>query len=429
MCPDRESWSERGHLFMVADGMGGHAVGELASKIAVDTVPHTFFKVRNLKTPAALKAAIETANSAIYDRGVQNRDFLRMGTTCSVLVLSPEGAIVGHVGDSRLYRIREGRVDQLTFDHSLQWELLKQGCHTPEEIFLNHPRNIITRSLGPDEKVQVDLEGPYAILPGDTYLLCSDGLTGHLKDSEIGIIAGELPVADACRLLVNLANLRGGSDNITVVMARVGDVPAELRDVKPSSAPREENPPGWFNLMAGWGVAAAFAAGISLALFGRQLPGFGLIGIAVIGLIGLLASCWARKPKKSRAVNLEETVYWKAYRTATVRLDSGFLRQLASLEANLQRSAVDEGWAIDWSRHEAAFKQAANAMQEKRHAEALCGYAGAIDALMAGLQTQRKQTDHAARWGKNLQSGEKAASAESLAVDAPAGEAKPTRRG
>src|SRR5690242_11437170 len=121
MAKTEEVWSQRGHVFIVADGMGGHAVGELASKIAVDTIPHTFHKLGNGSAQDALKRSIEAANAAIYARGEQNREFRNMGTTCTTLVLGPEGALAGHVGDSRLYRIRDQRIDQLTFDHSRQW--------------------------------------------------------------------------------------------------------------------------------------------------------------------------------------------------------------------------------------------------------------------------------------------------------------------
>ena len=104
----------------------------------------------------------------------------------------------------------------------------------PDDVFLQESRHVITRSLGPEPVVQVDVEGPYPVLPGDVYVLCSDGLTGHVQDAEIGIIARELPPQEACRLLVNLANLRGGSDNITVVAAHVGGA---------EQAPRRRSPP------------------------------------------------------------------------------------------------------------------------------------------------------------------------------------------
>ena len=106
ICSDRDTWRDYGHLFVVADGMGGHAVGELASKIATDTVPHSFYKGKRKSPSTSLKEAIEEANESINSRGTHNSEFDRMGTTCSSLVLSPRGAFIGHVGDSRVYRIR-----------------------------------------------------------------------------------------------------------------------------------------------------------------------------------------------------------------------------------------------------------------------------------------------------------------------------------
>ena len=106
LSPDAETFQVRGHLFIVADGMGGHAVGELASKICVDTIPHTYFKNRAGDIPTALTAAIHDANSAVHEKGSQNAEFNRMGTTVVALVLGPQGAVIGHVGDSRLYRVR-----------------------------------------------------------------------------------------------------------------------------------------------------------------------------------------------------------------------------------------------------------------------------------------------------------------------------------
>src|SRR5262245_51071831 len=228
IAPDREQWNRRGHLFLVADCRGGHAVGELASKIAADIIPHTYQKLQEGEPAEALKAAVVTGNATINARGEMNRDFTRMGTTCTSLVLCPQGAVIAHVGDSRVYRVRADRIEQLTFDHSLQWELLRQGKMSPEEIFRREPRNVITRSLGPQPVVDVDVEGPYPTRPNDVYVLCSDGLTGLVRDEEIGMACRELSPSEACRLLVDLANLRGGPDNITVVIVRVGPIPPEL---------------------------------------------------------------------------------------------------------------------------------------------------------------------------------------------------------
>ncbi len=163
----------------------------------------------------------------------------------TALVLCSQGAVFGHVGDSRAYRIRGERIDQLTFDHNVHWELVRQGRMSPEDVFLQESRHVITRSLGPEPTVQIDIEGPYPVMPGDVYVLCSDGLTGHVQDAEIGIIARELPPQEACRLLVNLANLRGGSDNVTVVAVHVGGGPA-------GAEPEEEPPAPSRGLGWGW---------------------------------------------------------------------------------------------------------------------------------------------------------------------------------
>ncbi|MEX0715714.1 MAG: protein phosphatase 2C domain-containing protein [Planctomycetaceae bacterium] len=391
LCADRALWRTHGHMFMVADGMGGHAVGELASKIAVDTVPHTFFKSRGVGVRAAVKSAVEAANAAIHRRGSSEQDFQRMGTTGSVLVLSSEGAVIGHVGDSRIYRVRGETISQLTFDHSLQWELIRQGRMKPEEVYLNQPRHVITRSLGPETRVEVDVEGPYPVLPGDTFVLCSDGLTGHLADSEIGMAACELPPAEACRFMVNLANLRGGSDNITVIVARVGELPP--RAARGDDEPHREGRSGWSwaGLAAFWTMGLAIALGISMMLFGRLVEGLLIAAGGLVGTIGLLL--WGWKRWRHAPPQVEEgdvTRLWRPYRTASARLTRKFLNHIASLESELQRSASDEKWPIDWSRHEASYGRAQHAIAEKRYGEALAEYGHAIDALMAGVSESRR---------------------------------------
>ena len=217
-----EAWRQRGHVFLVADGMGAHAVGELASKMACDLIPHTYMKARTGTPSEAIAKSFREVSSLIHSRASANRDFQGMGTTCSALLLLPEGALVAHVGDSRVYRVRRDRIDQLSFDHSLVWELVRRNHLTSEQANLSVPKNVITRSLGPEVDIEVDVEGPLAVELGDVYLLCSDGLSGPVDDHEIGVFAGNFHPRDACRYLVNLANLRGGLDNITVVIVRIG---------------------------------------------------------------------------------------------------------------------------------------------------------------------------------------------------------------
>ncbi len=399
---EQEAWNQHGHLFIVADGMGGHAVGELASKIAVDQIPHTYFKTKDTPIPEALQAAIEGANAAIYDRGMSNHDFKRMGTTCVALVLSPEGAISGHVGDSRLYRVRKNRIEQLTFDHSLHWELLRQGKLKPDEILLRETRHVITRSLGPEATVDVDIEGPYPINPGDTFVLCSDGLTGHLSDTEIGVIARELPPPDACRLLVNLANLRGGSDNITVIVARVGDVPGAVANDNGQSQGS-----GWWWLAAIWAIAMAFVGGVSLTLLGNRVPGVSLVGVAVAGALGLVLKKWWGSSRSRRSASPEVADASKPYRVAKAKLNAEFLNQLAAIESKLQQTAMDEGWTLDWTEHETAYNAAKAAIAENKLSRAMSGFAKTIDVLMLGFQLQRKKRDHDAKWSKTPQTPNK----------------------
>src|SRR5262249_11949713 len=126
-----ELWRQRGHLFMVADGMGAHAVGELATKMACDNIPHNYNKNKAATPAEALIRAYREVGALIHNRASANRDFQGMGTTCTTLVLLPEGALVAHVGDSRAYRVRRGRIDQLSFDHSMVWELMRRNLLPP----------------------------------------------------------------------------------------------------------------------------------------------------------------------------------------------------------------------------------------------------------------------------------------------------------
>src|SRR6516225_3912390 len=222
LASEEEQWRSQGHLFLVADGMGAHAVGELASELAAGVIPHAYHKQARQTSPAqALRKAFIEANSSIHHRGQRNREFEGMGTTSTALLLRPEGVWIAHVGDSRAYRIRDGQIEQLSFDHSLVWEYARRQRLDPEQVY-GIPSNVIVRSLGPEPLVQVDIEGPHPFHDGDVYVLCSDGLSGPVSDNEIGAVASVLPPAEACRFLIDLANLRGGPDNITVMILRIG---------------------------------------------------------------------------------------------------------------------------------------------------------------------------------------------------------------
>ena len=216
----REQYRRRGWLLVVADGMGAHAAGEMASAMAAEHVPLTYEKFASRSPPLALRRSIELANAEIHARGETSPDMKGMGTTCTALVIVPRGALVGHVGDSRAYRVRGTRIEQLSRDHSLVWELQDMqaaGRSVPSESV---PKNIITRSMGPHPHVDVDIEGPFAVEEDDVFVLCSDGLSGQVADEEIGLLASTLRPRAAAGALVALSLARGGPDNITVIVAR-----------------------------------------------------------------------------------------------------------------------------------------------------------------------------------------------------------------
>jgi serine/threonine protein phosphatase PrpC len=225
-------------LYVVADGMGGHAGGGTASRIAVETIDQ---KLRELRTaepspatgtrnlqdspvPETIRSAVEQACLAIYARAQEDPELAGMGTTVISLMLDDAHAFFAHVGDSRAYLVRGELIQQISEDHSLVNEQIKAGMITPEEARHSRYRNIITRSVGFEEEVQVDVMGLLAE-PGDTFILCSDGLANMLEDTEILEAVREKTLAEIPSTLIALANERGGDDNITVVAVR-----AELDD-------------------------------------------------------------------------------------------------------------------------------------------------------------------------------------------------------
>ena len=390
LAADADAFARHGHLLLVADGMGGHAVGELASGIAGEQVPQDFLRHSGGEPGDRLADAVRFANAAIHAKGCSTPDFARMGTTCTALALTPSGAVIAHVGDSRCYRVRGGRCDQLTFDHSLQWELIRQGMD-PEQATLYEPRNVITRSLGPEPEVAVDVEGPFAVRPGDVYVLCSDGLTGHVQDHEIGAIARGLPPDDAAKLLVNLANVRGGSDNTTVVVARVGEAPAG------STADRAAEPDAAVNpylLAAAWVLAGVFALGVGL-LFSRAYVAGTLVAFAGLALLcGVLFRIWQKWYRGPREAPLHaggsDTTVWRAYRSAPATVDGRLVGLAAQLAEQLRRSAEEERWPVDLRAADARRAAGAGAVAKGDLATAFRHYARAIDDQMPGLVATRR---------------------------------------
>lgn len=390
-----ELWQQRGHFLMVADGMGAHAAGELASKLAAEGVPHLYHKLRELSAPEALQRAIVETNAEVHRRGMANADFHNMGTTASALVLLPQGAIAGHIGDSRVYRLRGGVVQQLTFDHSLQWELRASGqIIDGTDAAAAVPKNVITRSLGPNATVQVDLEGPHPIEMHDVFLLCSDGLTGRVEDDELGVIMGCLPPQEAAQLLVDLANLRGGPDNITVLVARV--IKGEATTLGANARPlelgskrvvRPVHPALWI------AAGVCVLTGAVLALTGHLMPGaIALAGAAIAGLIGVIQrfSGFVRgTPLGNGGPMLGKGPY-----TQTSALPNhAMVEKLGGVLQELRGAARDSGWELNWARVDDLARQAAASDRANRHSDAIASLGRAVMVVMNDLR------------GKNLRKG------------------------
>jgi protein phosphatase len=221
-------------LFVVADGMGGHAGGGTASRIAVETIDSEIRKARTAKddpfaaqlelpdspVPEILRNAVEMACTNIFHAAQGDARLQGMGTTTIALLLHRTNAFFAHVGDSRAYLVRGELVQQISEDHSLVNEQIKAGMITPEEARHSRYKNIITRSVGFEQEVVVDVMG-LNIEPGDTYVLCSDGMSNLVEEREILRIGAGQDFEKIPQAFIDLANERGGDDNITVICVRV----------------------------------------------------------------------------------------------------------------------------------------------------------------------------------------------------------------
>jgi PPM family protein phosphatase len=220
---DPEILERKGVLLVVADGMGGYQAGEVASRIAVETVARAYY-ASDVEPQAALTGAFHDANREIHDFSLARRELHGMGTTCTALAIQGGTAYSAHVGDSRLYIIRSGSIYQLTEDHSVVTQLIKQGALTREAARRHLDRNIILRALGSSATVEVATwEQPLPVRAGDCFILCSDGLYDSVTDDEIRLAAEAQEGDAACEALVATARERGGHDNITVVIACLDD--------------------------------------------------------------------------------------------------------------------------------------------------------------------------------------------------------------
>ena len=220
---EQELLAVKGCFYAVADGMGGHASGQIASELALKTIVATYYADPSEDVEESLRAAVRAANTYIYDTAQAVPERSGMGTTCTAAVLRDDEMHVAHVGDSRLYLLRDGELRRVSEDHSWVTEQVKRGALTEEEAQMSPFRNVITRSLGAESDVEVDIYRE-KIQKGDVLVLCSDGLTGHVTDEEIRELALAWSPSMAASKLVDRANELGGGDNITVMVVAIRDI-------------------------------------------------------------------------------------------------------------------------------------------------------------------------------------------------------------
>lgn len=375
-----KQWLDRGHLFVVADGMGAHAAGEVASRYAVDTITQSYASRKNEPPHVALAAAFHDAHHYLREKSAQEEAFRDMGTTADALLLLPQGALIAHVGDSRVYRVRHETIEQLTFDHSLVWEVCMATNLAFDKAPSYIPKNQITRSLGPTENMKVDLEGLFPIAVGDTFLLCSDGLSGQMNDREIGQVLTVFPPDIAVETLINLANLRGGPDNITAIVVQAGPTSPgdqEIDETKPIP-------------ISAW---AALAASI-----------LGLLSFAFSLIYGFMAVC---------AISLGATIFFAAmfmtlsaktlfrrpiYDEMSPPLGKGpytrspcfpseeFAGKLTTILKELRQATQNDRWSISSPSADSAENEAHTAMEQGDMTGAIRNYSLAVNHLMRELK-------------------------------------------
>ena len=220
--PDEpEERERRGLLLTVADGMGGVKGGEVASRITVETLMHAYRDAPGADIAENLHGAVVAANAMVHRESLQHPELSGMGTTCTAAVVRGRDVVVAHVGDSRAYLVRSGSIRQLTHDHSLVGQLVRDHQLTAEQARTDPRRNVVTRSVGISTEVDVDTERiSESLRNGDALILCTDGLHGLVADEELSVAVTDHELDQACDALIALAKRRGGHDNITLILAR-----------------------------------------------------------------------------------------------------------------------------------------------------------------------------------------------------------------
>jgi PPM family protein phosphatase len=206
-------------LIAVADGVGGAKAGDIASRTAIDTIRETLFRTQQ-SGKDDLHASIEDAGRIIFEMSMDEKDYSGMATTCTAMVFKEDKLILGHIGDSRAYRIRDNQISQLTEDHTLVNDLYKSGVISASDIEHHPQRNVLTKALGVKEGAAIDILED-TVSEKDVYVVCTDGLYKYVHDGEMKELVSSLPLEDTTDYFVSLAKQRGGDDNISVVVVKV----------------------------------------------------------------------------------------------------------------------------------------------------------------------------------------------------------------
>jgi serine/threonine protein phosphatase PrpC len=274
---DRRILAQKGALFVVADGMGGRVGGEVASRLAVQYLLQAYYRDPSRQLEQSLARALQVANRQVYSYGYHYPAYRGMATTLVAAVVRGQELVVAHVGDSRAYLARAGRTWPLTSDHSWVAEMVARGALSPADAARHPYRHVITRSIGARPDVQVDVRR-LRVSPGDTLVLCTDGLSDLVTPAEIGWVAATSAPQHATRRLVELANQRGGGDNVSALVVRL-EQPAR-QAARPGS-------------VAAWPPASVSASGArcpALA-YGGDIARFALAtGLAAAGVTAALVA-------------------------------------------------------------------------------------------------------------------------------------------
>lgn len=381
-----ERFSTRGHLFVVADGMGAHAAGELASQMATEQIAMHYFRGAGDNAIEALRSAVAEANNEIHQRGQSNPEFHNMGTTASALAILPVGAVVAHVGDSRVYRVRDGIIEQLTFDHSLAWEMEASGHSESAAWGAAIPKNVITRSLGPNANVEVDVEGPFEVKPGDRYLLCSDGLTGQVNDNEIGTLMDCLPEELAARVLVDLTNLRGGPDNTTVVLVHVEQPITAKRGGSSKSAIKAEQ------VVIPALIAAAAICFLAAGFFAMRQSWGPVVVTVILGLISAVTCVVLQQIQAGgKSAPTAPRGGKGPYRRDDARPTRELYDSLGKKVEELREAANQNNWMMDWRKVDEFQKRGQASLKSNSAKDAIQFQARAIIETMNQLREQHNR--------------------------------------